>query len=250
MADQKWNAKKYSQDAAFVSNLGSPVVELLAPQKGENILDLGCGDGTLAKKLEDFGCTVTGVDFDQDMIMAAKEKGINAFQQSGEALQFHNQFDAVFSNAALHWMTNYKSVLSGVHKALKSHGRFVAEFGGYGNTQTITEAIETAYSTYTELEPYQSPWFYPKDTEYKLLLEEHGFQVNTIKLIPRPTPLKAGIRGWLKIFANHVLSSMSETDQNHFLDQVEALTKPKLFTEENGWVADYVRLRFSAIKTE
>uniref|UniRef100_UPI003BB69CCB class I SAM-dependent methyltransferase n=1 Tax=Endozoicomonas sp. ALE010 TaxID=3403081 RepID=UPI003BB69CCB len=246
---QKWNSKKYSKDASFVSELGFPVVDLLAPKNGEIILDLGCGDGTLAKKLESFGCEVIGVDFSESMVSSAKEKGIEAYCLSGEKLKFREHFDAVFSNAALHWMTDYDSVLNGVFSALKSNGRFIGEFGGIGNIKTITDAIDYVFKSNPKLGCYQSPWFFPSDKQYQKILERNGFIVDSIELIERPTPLVSGIREWLDIFAEHTTSSMSTSSKNEFLNQIEALVKPKLYTKENGWVADYVRLRFSAHKS-
>ncbi len=245
---QKWNSEKYAQDASFVSILGMPVVELLAPKSNETILDLGCGDGTLSKKLMSFGCNVTGVDFSESMISAAQKKGIHAFCMSGEKLTFNDEFDAVFSNAALHWMTDYNSVLKGVHSALKPDGRFVGEFGGIGNIASITTGIESVYQKIPELGIYQSPWFFPSVDEYKNALEQQRFVVEYIELIQRPTPLDSGITEWLKIFAEHAMSSMNDETKCDFLQNVEQQVKPILYTKENGWVADYVRLRFFARK--
>lgn len=154
---QKWDSKKYSENASFVSTLGLPVLDLLAPKPNEKILDLGCGDGTLANEIQSFGCEVIGVDASDSMVAATKEKGIPAFHQSGEQLEFDNQFDAVFSNAALHWMTDYDAVLTGVHSALKHQGRFVGEFGGYGNIQSITDAIDMVFRDNPQFGKYQSP---------------------------------------------------------------------------------------------
>ncbi len=141
---QRWNPVQYAENARFVSDLGMPVVALLSPQASEHILDLGCGDGALTIKLVQLGCDVIGVDSSPDMIMAAKALGLNANVMNGEALTFNHQFDAVFSNAALHWMKNPEAVIDGVWQALKPGGRFVAEFGGYGNVNTIVTAIESA----------------------------------------------------------------------------------------------------------
>ncbi len=248
MSKQNWDSERYSNNASFVSELGLPVLDLLSPKAGESILDLGCGDGTLALKIQDYGATVTGVDFSPEMIQSAQGKGINALCQSGEYLGFANQFDAVFSNAALHWMTGSLAVIEGVDRSLKSHGRFVGEFGGAGNINAITDAINMVYEANPQFGQYKSPWFFPSDSEYKSLLESNGFKVETIELIQRPTPLKSGIREWLKIFANHAISHLDESSKDFFLNEVEALVKPKLFTEESGWFADYVRLRFSAYK--
>ena len=245
---QKWNSEEYANDASFVSALGMPVVDLLAPQAGEKILDLGCGDGTLALKIASLGCDVVGVDFSESMVLSAQEKGITALCQSGECLSFSEEFDAVFSNAALHWMTDYDAVLKGVHSSLKPGGRFIGEFGGAGNIAAIRKGIEAAFANTPELGEYRSPWFFPCANEYQSILEKHGFVVDAIDLIERPTPLATGIIDWLNVFAEHATSSMSVDEKHNFLAQVEQLVKPSLYTEKGGWVADYVRLRFSARK--
>src|SRR5258708_1107899 len=144
MAEQTWNPKDYQQNARFVSDLGIGVLELLAPKAGERILDLGCGDGVLSKKLADLGCSVVGVDTSPDLIKAALALGLDARLMDGQALIFQSEFDAVFSNAALHWMKQIEKVIEGVARALKPGGRFVAEMGGKGNVDTIEKAMRQA----------------------------------------------------------------------------------------------------------
>ncbi|MZI95333.1 methyltransferase domain-containing protein [Vibrio sp. CAIM 722] len=246
---QVWNSSKYAKDAEFVSRLGLPVVDLLAPQRGEHILDLGCGDGTLAQHLVEYGCHIVGVDASDSMIDAAKSKGIEAYVKSGEELNYQQEFDAVFSNAALHWMTNSDAVIAGVAQSLKTGGRFVAEMGGYGNIAAIREAIETVFNNHPEYGSYQSPWYFPSPQQYEKQLLSHGFKVEYIELIPRPTPVQSGIIEWLKIFAAHAIGHLTPTQQQVFFGEVESLVKTKLYSEQEGWVADYVRLRFKAIKT-
>ena len=245
---QQWNSARYAQNAAFVSELGLPVMTLLDPQAGEAILDLGCGEGSLAQKLMALDCQVTGVDSSADMVAAAKTKGVAAQCVSGDALQFEAQFDAVFSNAALHWMTNYHPVLEGVYRALRDGGRFVAEMGGFGNIRCITDAISSVFAENPSWGQYTSPWFFPSDSEYRALLEQHGFVVEQIELIDRPTPLNAGISEWLRIFAEHATAQLTAEQKESFLSQVEERVKKALYSEEDGWVADYVRLRFRAHK--
>ena len=169
---QHWNPAQYAEHARFVSDLGLPIIELLSPQPGESILDLGCGDGALTIKLVELGCHVVGVDSSPDMIAAAQSLGLNVQVIDGQALPFINEFDAVFSNAALHWMMHPEHVIAGVWRALKPGGRFVGEFGGCGNVTAIITAIESALSSRGLLIAH--PWFFPHPEEYKRLLKIRG----------------------------------------------------------------------------
>lgn len=166
---QHWNPEQYAENARFVYDLGIPVVELLSPQLGERILDLGCGDGALTVKLLKLGCEVVGVDSSPEMVAAARALGLDARIMSGQTLQFDNEFDAVFSNAALHWMKEPETVIDGVWRALKPNGRFVGEFGGYGNVSAIVTAIESALTSRGLAVP--SPWFFPSSLSDLFLVE-------------------------------------------------------------------------------
>jgi trans-aconitate methyltransferase len=143
-AAQTWDPVNYARHARFVSDLGSPVVELLAPRPGERILDLGCGDGMLTKKLVDFGCQVVAVDSSAPQVEAARSLGLDAHVFSGEALPYQEEFDAVFSNAVLHWIKNVDAMILGVYRSLRPGGRFVAECGGYGCVHKIRTALVQA----------------------------------------------------------------------------------------------------------
>ncbi|CCQ55941.1 class I SAM-dependent methyltransferase [Crocosphaera watsonii] len=248
MNRQTWNPQQYQENASFVAELGSSVLNLLNPQPNESILDLGCGEGTLTEKIASVTKDVMGIDASPSMVQATLEKGLNAVVMSAESMTYKNTFDAVFSNAALHWMRDYDSVIKGVFTSLKPKGRFVGEFGGHGNIATLIEAMETVVSQNKNMGQFTNPWFFPKADEYKSYLENNGFCVIDMSLIPRPTPLKAGVKEWLKIFANHIVSGMPTEMEKIFLSQTEQLLKPILYTEKDGWVADYVRLRFHAVK--
>jgi trans-aconitate methyltransferase len=243
---QQWNPQQYANNARFVSDLGAPVIELLAPQPGERILDLGCGDGALTVKLLGFGCKVVGVDSSLEMVAAAKSLGIDARVMNGQTLQFNGEFDAVFSNAALHWMKNPESVIAGASCALKPGGRFVGEFGGHGNVSAIVAAIESALS----LRGVRiiSPWFFPRPEEYRQLLEGRGFTVDSIALFSRPTPLPGDVGGWLETFAQPYIFTLPTTERKGFVLEVVEVLRPVLCDANGNWVADYVRLRFSATK--
>ena len=249
-SNQRWNAQQYSKHARFVSDLGMPVVELLAPLRGEYILDLGCGDGVLTKKLADSGCNVVGVDASADMIAAAKALGLDARVMDGHALQFNGEFDAVFSNAALHWLKQPESVVAGVWRALKPGGRFVGEFGGSGNVAAIVGALEYVLSERGIDAKTLNPWYNPTADEYRVLLAARGFSVNAIALFPRPTPLPGSVVGWLETFAQPFAAVLPESDRLAFFEEVAAACRPTLCDNNGHWHADYVRLRFSATKPQ
>src|SRR6266849_6903004 len=197
IARQHWSARRYAETAHFVPALGAPVLELLAPSAGEHILDLGCGDGVLTEKMVAAGATVVAVDAAPDMVAAACARGIDARVMAGQSLAFDGEFDAVFSNAALHWMRPPEAVLSGVHRALKPGGRFVAEMGGHNNTAAILVAISAVLARRGLDAVRLSPWYFPSANAYRKQLEEAGFAVAEIGIFPRPTIVDSGIEAWL-----------------------------------------------------
>ncbi|MBD2079237.1 class I SAM-dependent methyltransferase [Leptolyngbya sp. FACHB-17] len=245
---QTWNSEKYAKNARFVSDLGMPVVEWLNPKPEERILDLGCGDGALTLKLQELGCEVVGVDSSADFINAARSLGLEAHLIDAHELNFISEFDAVFSNAALHWMKQPDQVIQGVWQALKPGGRFVAEFGGDRNVVTIVTALHAALQQRGIDSDQINPWYFPTIKDYQSQLEAQGFIVNRIALIPRPTPLPTGIRGWLATFANPFTQAIAPSERESFLDEVIARLQPDLCDDSGQWFADYVRLRFAASK--
>jgi trans-aconitate methyltransferase len=247
-ANQHWSPEQYSTHGRFVSDLGMPVVELLAPRVGERILDLGCGDGALTKKLVDLGCQVIGVDASSAMVAAAQARGVDARVMDGQSLQFGREFDAVFSNAALHWMKQPEAVVAGVWRVLKPGGRFVGECGGYGNTATIVQALERALCRRGINAQALNPWHFPTAEEYRHTLEAQGFIVSTIELILRPTPLPGGLAGWLETFAQSFMAPVPMAERSALLAEVAECCRPTLCDGHGQWTADYVRLRFSATK--
>lgn len=245
---QQWSPEQYAKNARFVSDLGMPVVALLAPRAGERILDVGCGDGPLTKKLIELGCAVVGVDASPAMIEAAKALGLDARVMDGQSLQFAGEFDAVFSNAALHWMKQANAVIAGVWRALKPGGRFVAEFGGDGNTATVLRVLEAALQQRGLDFRTLSPWYFPSIEEYRTKLESHGFVVNSIALIPRPTPLPGSLVAWLETFAQSFVGPFPLAERAKFLADIENRCRSTLCDAEGKWSVDYVRLRFAATK--
>ncbi|MEL6678312.1 MAG: methyltransferase domain-containing protein [Pseudomonadota bacterium] len=243
-----WNAARYDSAARFVSDLGAPVLELLNPQPGERILDVGCGDGALTTHIARAGANVEGVDASADMVAAARVRGVDARVADCQALTFEGDFDAVFSNAALHWMTKPEAVISGVYRALRPGGRFVAEFGGLGNVAAIRTAMVAALAELGRDEDLRDVWYYPSVAEHRAKLEAGGFTVTEITLIPRPTPVETGLRVWIETLAAPVVAKVDPADRAAFLDRTVALVEPALRDGQGHWTADYVRLRFRAVR--
>ena len=248
---QEWNSTRYAENARFVSDLGQPVLKLLNPQPGERILDLGCGDGALTAKIAACCAQVVGVDSSPDMISAAKRRGLNVQIADACYLPFNSQFDAVFSNAALHWMKeDPDAVIRGVHRSLKAGGRFAAEMGGFGNVAAITVALCATLQDYGADDPVSFlPWYFPTAEEYSERLSIGGFQVDYIELIPRPTPLPTGMYGWLETFAIPFTKNIPEDQRGKFLEEVCERLRRVLCDAKGNWFADYVRLRFLARKS-
>ncbi|MBD1929769.1 methyltransferase domain-containing protein [Trichocoleus sp. FACHB-90] len=249
----QWNAELYDRKHSFVSQLGSDVVEMLSPKHGESILDLGCGTGHLSEKITTFGAKVVGIDSAATMIEQAR-KNYPALQFEvidATNLQFTEQFDAVFSNAALHWIKEPEKVVSGIYQALKPKGRFVAEFGGKGNVKAIVTALYNALQAAGyPVEEALNPWYFPSIGEYGALLEKHSLELTFATLFDRPTPLddgEQGVQNWIKMFANNILTAFPAEQQMSIIADIEKQLRPTLY--KNGtWFADYRRIRVIAIK--
>ncbi len=248
MAVQTWDPERYAKNARFVSDLGAPVLDLLAPKAGERVLDLGCGDGELTRKLVDLGCEVVGVDASAAFVEAARAKGVDARVGAGESLEFSAEFDAVFSNAALHWMKRADDVIAGVFRALRHGGRFVGEFGGYGCVHAIRTALVAALGRRGIEGEACVPWYFPTAGEYATRLERAGFRVDSVALIPRPTPLPGDVVAWLETFGESFTSPLPAAERGAYLEEVRAALEPTLRDASGTWVADYVRLRFAATR--
>src|SRR6202007_961224 len=240
---QTWDPATYAQNARFVSDLGSPVVDLLAPKLGQRVLDLGCGDAVLTKKLADLGCEVVAVDSSVPQIEAARKLGLNASAISGEDLPYKEEFDAVFSNAVLHWIRRADVMLAGVYRSLKPGGRFVAECGGHGCIHKIRTALVEALNRRGIDGESRVPWYFPTPGDYATRLERAGFRVDSIALIPRPTPLPGDIIDYLETFALSFLQGLSGAARQEYLKEVRTVLEPQLCDARGTWVADYVRLR-------
>lgn len=248
----KWDTGQYDGAHSFVYEYGEEVVELLAPQPEERILDLGCGTGHLTDRIADSGADVVGLDQSEEMIEEARSAYPEYRFIQGDAQEFsiEERFDAVFSNAVLHWIQQQDSVLESVSNALRPGGRFVAEFGGTGNVEKIVEALQT------ELEakgyPTETPWYFPSIGEYATKLEEHGFEVRYATLFDRPTKLDEGSDGlaaWLEMFGDEFFAPLSDAEREAVVSNVEDRLRSDLF-EAGTWIADYRRIRVVAYVPE
>ncbi len=248
----RWEPRDYAKNAAFVPALGAPVLALLDPKPGERILDLGCGDGVLTEKLVEAGAEVVGVDASDTMIEAAKARGLDAHVVDGQSLDFDAEFDSVFSNAALHWMLDGEAVARGVFRALKPGGRFVGEMGGQGNVAILRSGLRTELLRRGYNVPGEDPQWYPGIAEFSSIYEGAGFVDVDAKLIPRPTPLPAGVAGWLKTFRAGFMdhAAVPDSEQDDVAQAVEASLESKLRKDDGTWEADYVRLRFTMRKPD
>ena len=246
----KWDAGLYDNKHSFVWKLAAAVLELLDAKPGERILDLGCGTGHLTAKIAETGAHVVGIDRSPEMIRQAKEKyPLLRFEvMDAREIQLDGNFDAVFSNAALHWIKEPERVIAGIRKSLRPGGRFVAEFGGKGNTGEFLKALQHAWAKLGLANPVPRPWYFPSLAEYAGLLEQHGFEVTQAALFDRPTPLDDGVRGlrnWLDMFGGALVEGLPDDTREHLLAEIEHELRPKLFHDDH-WVMDYRRLRVVA----
>ena len=245
---QTWDAEAYGRHGSFVHGLAGGVLEWLAAQPGERILDLGCGDGQLTRRIASTGADVVGLDTSPQMAAAARSLGIAVDEGSAELMPYgERSFDAVFSNAALHWVRDHEAMLAEVRRVLKPGGRFVAEMGGHGNIAAIRVALMAALARHGFDGLEDNVNYYPTAEAYRRRLERHGFKVERIALIPRPTPLaEGGMRGWINTFRRGVLDTLPEATRETVVEETVALLESVLRDEDGNWTADYVRLRFVA----
>jgi len=249
----KWDAGLYDEKHSFVWKLAAGVLELLDAKAGERILDLGCGTGHLTARIAEAGAQVVGIDRSPEMIRQAKEKypSLRFEVMDAREIALDGIFDAVFSNATLHWIKEPERVIAGIKESLRPGGRFVAEFGGKGNTGELLEAVGRAWANLKLAGPAPHPWYYPSLAEYAGLLEQHGFEVTHATLFDRPTPLddgERGLRNWLEMFGSTLVEGLPEVIRGRLLVEIERELRPKLFHDDQ-WVMDYRRLRVVASRS-
>lgn len=243
-----WKAKDYVLNANYVSALAQEVIRDLAPQKSEDILDIGCGDGELAAVVQSHGARVVGIDSSTNLVAAAQDRGVDARVEDAQNIKFECAFDAAFSNAALHWMPQQQNLINRVFVALKPGGRFVVEMGGAGNIDLICQAMSAVLAERDIDFAMRNPWTFPTADEQRNRLQKTGFRVTKCRLRKRPTTLPTDIIGWLNTFGSKILSDFSTSDRNSIMIRMAEQLRPQICSADGTWTADYVRLNFVAIK--
>ncbi|MGI9538158.1 MAG: class I SAM-dependent methyltransferase [Desulfocapsaceae bacterium] len=250
----KWNPTLYNDQHDYVHNFGDEVVTLLDPQKDDVILDLGCGTGDLTKRISSSCKEVIGLDSSLEMIQVAGRKyhEISFYHMEAKDLDLNIAFDAVFSNAVLHWIIEPEIIIQNINRHLKMGGRFVAEFGGKGCVKkiisTLTDILDSKKVIYPAI---GETLYYPSISEYSRLLERNGFEVSLAMLFDRPTELKGGLDGlknFIEMFFNWLFENVSEQEKMEYIATVEKRLKDELL-HDSTWIADYRRIRILAIKT-
>jgi trans-aconitate 2-methyltransferase len=247
-ASGAWDAARYQDKHSFVWRYGANLLELLDPQPGERILDVGCGTGQLTSEIARSGAQVTGLDSSPDMLADARKNflGLSFVLADAADFDFPEPFDAVFSNAALHWVKNAEGAASSIARALRPGGRFVAEFGGKGNIASVQSALRAVLGSSAD---EQSPWYYPSIGEYCGVLERHGLEVRNASLFDRPTELQGenGMDDWLRMFTQTYLRRYSAARAGEIVRQLVEHLRPALY-RDGVWTVDYRRLRVVAIR--
>ena len=238
VSTSKWDAGDYARVGAFVAELGGAALDLLDPQRGERILDVGCGEGTLTLKIIERGAAVLGIDNSPEMIAAAREKGVDALLLPAEDMQFFAEFDAAFSNATLHWVLHKEQAARAIFRALKAGGRFAGEMGGEGNLKKLREALDEELIISGYVPPTEASNWYASPDEFAAVYEAAGFRETDARLIERPTPIEHGVAAWVTTFRKGWL------DRAQVPEAERAEIGAAVADRVGSNIADYVRLRF------
>jgi SAM-dependent methyltransferase len=238
LSTSKWNAVDYARVGGFVSELGAAALDLLDPQPGERILDVGCGEGALTRKIVDRGAIVLGVDTSPEMVEAARAAGIDALLLDAADMQFFAEFDAAFSNATLHWVLEKEQAARAIFRALKPGGRFAGEMGGEGNLASLREALDEEMIIRGYAPPVEASNWYASPHEFASVYEAAGFTQIDARLIERPTTVEHGIAKWVTTFRRGWLDRAGVPEEERA--EIGEAVANRIETS----VADYVRLRF------
>ena len=245
--EDHWDTEQYANTARFVSDYGAELVELLQPRFGERVLDIGCGDGWLSLRIQSQGADVVGMDASPKMVEATRGRGIEARLGRAEELDFRGEFDAVFSNAVLHWVPKVDAALRGAARALRAGGRLVVEMGGSGNVDSVRRALASELNAMlganTDLTEF---WYFPTVAEHSKRLATAGFRLEQMHLFSRPTRIDAGMKRWLETLAAPILAMVPGEARDEFTKRVVARLESTLRTPDGRWTIDYVRLRYRA----
>lgn len=248
-----WNVNLYNDKHGFVHKYGSDLVHLLNPKSGEYILDLGCGSGQLTNEISAYSDKVIGIDSSKEMIEAAQEmfQNLDFYHFEAESFEFEQAFDAIFSNAVLHWVKNQKTVSENMFRHLKVGGRLVVEFGGFGNVATIINALKSSLADHGfHKNAGLERWYFPTISSYTSLLEEVGFEVVHAQLYDRPTQLESkneGIKDWIEMFGSHFFEGVRQEDKSIILSEVQNKVRSRCY-KDGHWYADYRRIQVVAFK--
>ena len=238
VSTSEWDAADYARVGAFVAELGQAAFDLLDPQVGERVLDIGCGEGSLTRKIAERGATVLGIDNSPGMVAAARANGVDALLLAAEDMQFFAEFDAAFSNATLHWVLEKEQAARAIFRALKPGGRFAGEMGGEGNLAKLRDALDEELVIRGYVPPLEASNWYASPEEFACVYEAAGFEQIDARLIERPTPIDHGVGEWVTTFRRGWLDRAKVPDAERA--EIGAAVADRIGSN----VADYVRLRF------
>ncbi len=245
-----WDPDHYDDKFSFVYQYGEDLLALLDPKPGERILDLGCGTGELTDLIHQSGAKVIGLDKSKEMIAAAQSKypHLEFVRSDAASFLFDPPFDAIFSNATLHWVLEYRNCIQSMYGNLKVGGRLVLEFGGKGNIENIIQPLrsvlsERGYSTQADLQL----WYFPSPAAYSLELEDAGFEVVSAYHFDRLTKLNGDLKDWLSMFAQEFFVAIPAADTEEIKKEVQERASATCY-QDGIWYADYTRLRVTAVK--
>jgi len=243
-----WDAERYEGKHSYVWQFGAGLLDVLAPREGERILDIGCGTGQLTAEIASRGAQVVGLDSSTNMLGQARQNypGQKFVLADATSFRFPEPFDAVFSNAALHWVKNAEAAVGSIALALRPGGRFVAEFGGKGNIASIMSALSDVFGAEAD---ERCPWLFPSIGEYASVLERNRLEVREASLFYRPTPVDGedGMENWLRMFCGRYFEGLGAESTQEKIRELVAILRPDRY-RDGVWTLDYRRLRVAAVR--